>query len=205
MSTRISMYPPGGSAGRRSELPERRREQPPVAPPPADSAPAIAAMQARGYAAIGLHRPKNALNMGEVMRAAGCYDVRLVAVAGHRFARAPTDTQEAWKHIPTIEVPELLDAMPVGAVPVAVEFIPSATPLPQFVHPERAFYILGPEDGSLPASIVQQCRHVVFVPTRFCMNLAATVNVLLYDRLAKQPRRPGVRHSSSSEAPAATA
>ncbi|TOK02114.1 hypothetical protein CGI27_01360, partial [Vibrio parahaemolyticus] len=28
-------------------------------------------------------------------------------------------------------------------------------------------------------------HHVVYVPTHGCMNLAATVNVVLYDRLAK--------------------
>ncbi len=28
-------------------------------------------------------------------------------------------------------------------------------------------------------------HHVVYVPTRHCMNLAATVNVVLYDRLSK--------------------
>lgn len=140
----------------------------------------------RGFAALGLHRPKNALNLGEIMRAAGCHGVRLVQVAGARFRHGHTDTQKAWKHIPTIEVPSLLDAVPVGAVPVAVEFIATATPLPEFQHPERAYYLLGPEDGSLPADLVERCRHVVFVPTRHCMNLAATANVLLYDRMVKR-------------------
>jgi tRNA(Leu) C34 or U34 (ribose-2'-O)-methylase TrmL len=51
-------------------------------------------------------------------------------------------------------------------------------------------YIFGPEDGSLPQSVVDQCEHVVFIPTTGCMNLAATVNVVLYDRLAKQSSAP---------------
>jgi tRNA(Leu) C34 or U34 (ribose-2'-O)-methylase TrmL len=132
----------------------------------------------RGYAAIGLHQPKNILNMGEIMRAAGCYGVSLVAISGRRFKRSSIDTQQAWKHMPTIEVPDLFAAAPFGAVPVAVEFIPTATPLPDFVHPERAYYLLGPT--------VARCPHVVYVPTRHCMNLAATANVLLYDRLMKR-------------------
>lgn len=140
----------------------------------------------RGYAAIGLHQPKNILNMGEIMRAAGCYGVSLVAISGRRFKRSSIDTRQAWKHMPTIEVPDLFAAAPFGAVPVAVEFIPTATPLPDFVHPERAYYLLGPEDGSLPAATVARCPHVVYVPTRHCMNLAATANVLLYDRLMKR-------------------
>lgn len=33
--------------------------------------------------------------------------------------------------------------------------------------------------------MVSWCRDVVYVPSRFCMNLAATANVILYDRMAK--------------------
>ena len=60
-----------------------------------------------------------------------------------------------------------------------------ASALPQFTHPEKAVYVFGPEDGSLPQEVVDKAHHVVYVPTVGCMNLAATVNVVLYDRLAK--------------------
>ena len=33
--------------------------------------------------------------------------------------------------------------------------------------------------------MVDKAHHVVYVPTHGCMNLAATVNVVLYDRMAK--------------------
>ncbi|HDY7508872.1 TPA: hypothetical protein RQJ57_001043 [Vibrio vulnificus] len=33
--------------------------------------------------------------------------------------------------------------------------------------------------------VVDKAHHVVYIPTHGCMNLAATVNVLMYDRLAK--------------------
>lgn len=143
-------------------------------------------MAHRGFAAIGLHQPKNHLNIGEVMRAAGCYDVGLVAICGRRFGRSSTDTQDAWRHLPVLQTENLLNVTPFGAVPIAVEFIPSATPLQDFVHPERAYYLLGPEDGSLPSALVERCAHVVYIPTRHCMNLAATANVLLYDRMLKR-------------------
>jgi hypothetical protein len=51
--------------------------------------------------------------------------------------------------------------------------------------PDRALYIFGPEDGSLDKDIRDWCEDVVYIPTTGCMNLAATVNVVLYDRLAK--------------------
>ncbi len=139
-------------------------------------------------AAIGLIRPKNALNAGGVLRAADCYGAALVAIQGARYKVFGTDTTKAYRHIPTLSVDDIFDAMPFGAVPVAIEFIETATPLPAYKHPKQAFYIFGPEDGSIPAKILTRCRDVVYVPTAHCMNLAATVNVVLYDRLLKESK-----------------
>lgn len=143
----------------------------------------------RGYAAIGLFNPKTSLNVGSVLRAAGCYGASMVAIQGRRFESVMTDPASSHLHLPVIETPDLMSVIPHGCVPVAVEFIESATSLVNYVHPERAFYILGPEDGSVSKELVARCRDVVYVPTNQCMNLAATANVLLYDRLSKQLRR----------------
>lgn len=139
----------------------------------------------RGYAGIGLYHPKNAINVGSVLRAAGCYEARFIAVMGARYKRSCTDTQKQIRHIPLFHVDSLRDATPFDCIPVAIEIAESATSLVDYVHPERALYIFGPEDGSLPRSVIDYCAHVVRVPTAHCMNLAATVNVVLYDRLAK--------------------
>jgi tRNA(Leu) C34 or U34 (ribose-2'-O)-methylase TrmL len=140
----------------------------------------------RGFAAIGLHQPKNRFNVGGVLRAAGCYNAALVAVTGDRYRRAHTDTQAAFKHLPVINCADLRSVLPVGAVPVAIDLVPGAKPLPSFVHPESAFYIFGPEDGTLGPEILGWCKQRVYVPTRYCMNLSACVNVVLYDRAAKE-------------------
>lgn len=142
----------------------------------------------RGYAAIGLFQPKNHLNVGSVLRAAGCFDAAFVATTGRRYKPASTDTGDFHKHIPLFNTDNLKDIIPRGCVPIAVDLIPGAIPLTEYVHPERAFYIFGPEDGTLGEKVTEWCRDVVYVPTINCMNLAATVNVLLYDRLLKQSR-----------------
>ena len=141
----------------------------------------------RGYAAIGLVAPKCDANVGGALRAAQCYGASLIAIQGARVKRVPSDTTAAERHIPVLQG-QLLDLVPHGCVSVAVECVDDAESLVAFAHPERAFYIFGPEDGSVPADLVQACSRVVKVPTRFCMNLAATVNVVLYDRLAKAAR-----------------
>lgn len=143
----------------------------------------------RGFSAIGLHRPKNALNVGEVLRAATCYEAAMVAVSGCRYTRGQkTDTTAAHRHRPLLTVDDLRLALPVGCRPVAVDLIDGACSLVDYKHPESAFYIFGPEDGTLGGDILSWCKDVVYVPTRQCMNLAATVNVVLYDRAAKVAR-----------------
>ena len=143
-------------------------------------------LPSRGFAAIGLHQPKNSINVGSVLRAALCYDAALVATSGQRYSRASTDTTKAYRHIPLVQAENLRSAVPFDCVPVAVDLIDGARPLQGYIHPERAFYVFGPEDGTLGKEILGWCRDVIYVPTRFCMNLAATVNVVLYDRLVKR-------------------
>lgn len=139
----------------------------------------------RGYAAIGLDNPKSAANVGSVLRAAHVYGAAMVIVSGHRFQKHSTDTTKAWRHMPLVETEDVFDAIPYDCVPVAVDLVEGATPLPRYRHPERAFYIFGAEDATLGKRILDRCRDKIMVPTNFCMNLAATANVILYDRLAK--------------------
>lgn len=139
----------------------------------------------RGFAAIGLINPKTPSNVGSVCRAVGCYEAAMLAIAGQRFKRAPTDVQKGWRHTPIIECADLFDVIPYDCVPVAVDLIEGARPLHSYTHPERAFYIFGPEDSTIGKDVHSKCRDVIYIPTRHCMNLAATVNVVLYDRQAK--------------------
>ncbi|MCF6280855.1 MAG: RNA methyltransferase [Candidatus Polarisedimenticolaceae bacterium] len=139
--------------------------------------------------AIGLVNPKTPMNVGAVMRAAGCYQVDAVFYTGQRFDRAAkfcTDTKEVGQQITLTGVATLLGPWPKKTAVVCVELVEGATPLPQFRHPESAIYIFGPEDGTIDQSLIDKADAVVYIPTIGCMNLAATVNVLLYDRLAKR-------------------
>jgi len=114
----------------------------------------------------------------------------MVAQTGDRYRNAPPDTMKAWKHLPLIHTSDLRLLLPHNCVPVAVDIIDGARPLMKYIHPESAFYVFGPEDGTLGKEILSWCRDVIYVPTAFCMNLAAAVNVVLYDRLCKQTTNP---------------
>jgi len=140
----------------------------------------------RGYSVVALDNPKDNNNVGSALRAAGNYDVALVVTAGKRYNPSSTDTMRFYRHKPLLCVDDVFNALPYDCVPVAVDLIDGATSLIEYQHPERAFYIFGAEDATLGERITSKCRDIIYVPTYKCMNLAATVNVVLYDRLAKQ-------------------
>lgn len=142
----------------------------------------------RGFACIALDNPKDKNNVGGAMRAAFVYGADLVVIGSGRFERAPTDTFCAWRHIPVLRNTDVFDAIPYDSVPVAVDLIDGATPLPEYKHPQRAFYVFGAEDATLGKRITDRCRDKIYIPMRGCMNLAACVNVVLYDRSAKEWR-----------------
>ena len=124
-----------------------------------------------------------------------------------------TDTMAAGQRIPQWHLSRFLDFAPLidavrdriqtaegvaeGGVSlsvrfIAVDLIDGAQSLPLFAHglgdtarPEVVVYLFGPEDGSIPPSVIAKCDGAVFINTTGSLNLSATVNVLLYDRQAK--------------------
>jgi tRNA(Leu) C34 or U34 (ribose-2'-O)-methylase TrmL len=138
---------------------------------------------------IGLTNPKSPTNVGSVMRAAGCFDIAGVYYTGERFQRAMkfnTDTKSATNKIPLLHATNFNTQVTAEVKTVVIELVEGATALPEFVHPEHVIYIFGPEDGSVSQATVDEADHVVYLPTIGCLNLAATVNIVLYDRMAKQ-------------------
>ena len=146
----------------------------------------------RGYACVALEAPTDPVNVGHTLRAAMCFGARLVIIAsappGLQVDRLLTDPQRAWRHIPTLQVDDVFDALPYNCAPIGVEITEDATDLVQFAHPERACYVFGPENGSVSDGTLARCADVVRIPTALSLNLAASVNVVLYDRLAKSRR-----------------
>lgn len=138
---------------------------------------------------IGLYNPKSPTNVGAVLRAAGCFQAAKILYTGTRYelaAKHATDTKNRQSNIPLVSVSDLIESIPHEMKIICVELAEGAEALPTFSHPNNATYIFGPEDGSLPQAVIDNADHVIYIPTIGCMNLAATVNVVLYDRLAKQ-------------------
>jgi tRNA(Leu) C34 or U34 (ribose-2'-O)-methylase TrmL len=144
-----------------------------------------------GYAAIGLFNPKRRENVGGVLRASFCFGAALVAISGVRYRVQSTDTADAYRHLPLLQVDDLRAVIPYDCIPVAIERRNDAIALPDYEHPERAFYVFGPEDGDLGPSVLSWCRDLVYIPSNHSINLAAVVNIVLYDRMAKHGLQEG--------------
>ena len=141
---------------------------------------------------IGLSNPKSPDNVNSVKRAAGNFHVDAIFYTGSRYPRAvklnpaaPNMSRDISLNIPVTAVPCLINEETSQLKIVCVEFAEGAVPLPEFQHPDKALYIFGPEDGSLSQALIDQADAVIFIPTNGCMNLSATVHVVLYDRLLK--------------------
>lgn len=131
------------------------------------------------------------------MRAAGCFGVQQVLYTGERFDRAvkfQTDTKKVAGQIPLVAVESFAVYKTDRHKMVCVELAEGAQSLLDFVHPQDAIYVFGPEDGSIEQSLIDQADAVVYIPTNTCMNLAATVNVVLYDRMAKMQKPHAIDH-----------
>ena len=142
----------------------------------------------RGYFAVGLDNPKTTPNIASALRACDCYGGAMLAASGTRYRKHGCDTTKAYRRMPFLQVDDLKSVIPYDCIPVAIELVDEAESLVNFEHPERAFYVFGAEDNTLGQRVLAWCPRRVMVPTRACMNLAACVNVVLYDRLQKQLR-----------------
>ena len=145
-----------------------------------------------GEAIIMLLRPKFEINVAHIVRAAACFGVTTVEICEPRYI--PATGRKGDRKPRPLRMKEYRDVqinmahalpLPEDYTAVAVEFIGDAEPLWKFEHPARALYVFGPEDGSIETGVLEQCREVVRIPSRFCLNLAASVNIVLYDRMCK--------------------
>jgi tRNA(Leu) C34 or U34 (ribose-2'-O)-methylase TrmL len=146
--------------------------------------------------AVALIDPKYPHNVGMVVRLASCYGLRQVWFTGDRVSLTPArgdrlpreERMKGYRDVTMVNHDHVFDRFPPGTVPVAVEVRAAAEPLHTFEHPERALYVFGPEDGSVPKALLGHCHRFVVIPTRHCLNLATAVATVLWDREVKRWR-----------------
>lgn len=131
---------------------------------------------------------KAGVNYGTLFRSAYAFNVDFIFLIGKRFKKQPSDTTQSCRHLPLFEYPTFEDFynhMPYDCHLISVEICEKARPIKGFNHPERAVYLLGKEDGSLPDAVIDKSWSVIQIPTRYCLNVAVAGSIVLYDRFNK--------------------
>ena len=141
--------------------------------------------------AIILTNPKFSANVGAAVRAASCFGVKQVWWTGDRVKmpgkgeRLPREERmKGYKDVELRQFDRPFEHFPSPCVPIAIELLPGSECLTDFVHPENAVYVFGPEDGNIGNSR-RHCHRFVKIPSKHCTNLAAAVYIVLYDRMLK--------------------
>jgi tRNA(Leu) C34 or U34 (ribose-2'-O)-methylase TrmL len=144
--------------------------------------------------AIALIDPRFAYNVGMVVRLASCYGLQQVWYTGDRVrmeverrGKLPREERmKGYKEVEIVQFDRPLEQFR-DCTPVAVEVRPSSERLQDFEHPKNAVYVFGPEDGSIPQSVLRHCHRFVIIPTRnrYCLNLATATATILWDRALK--------------------
>ena len=163
----------------------------------------------RGYFGIGAEGVSKSANVGALLRTAHGFGAAFCFTIGAGWdsrAARQADTADTPSHVPMWRFADLEQlSLPQGCVLVGVERLDTATDLPSFRHPLNAAYVLGPERAGLSPVLLQRCRHVVRIPTRFSLNLAVAGALVLYDRLLQHGRfadRPVGSTGHTEQAPA---
>lgn len=145
-------------------------------------------MSRRGYKGIGMYEPKTMDNLSMLMRSATCFNADFIFTIGNRYKDKAPDTTRAFRHIPLYfyeDIPDFLAHLPENSSLVSVEITPDARPLESLIHPERAVYLLGGEDRTLPVDLLSVSDFICRIDTARCLNVAVAGSVVLYDREQK--------------------
>ncbi len=142
----------------------------------------------RGYYGIGILNGKTAINYGTLFRSAQVWNAAFVFTIGRRYKKQCTDTMKSFRHMPTYSFTDFADFyshLPYSCRLIGVETSAGAVELNQFVHPERACYLLGAEDNGLSNDAIVRCQAIVCIPSSRCLNVAVAGSIVLYDRFTK--------------------
>lgn len=144
----------------------------------------------RGYFGIGVQGISKEANLGAVMRTAHAFGASFVytvnataEVDDTKRGVNLTDTSRSLSHLPFYSWGSVGDMrLPLDCPLVGIELCKNSVEMPSFRHPLSCAYILGPEQGSLSPDMQALCKHIVKIPTKFCINVSLAAALTLYDR-----------------------
>ncbi|NPV80705.1 MAG: RNA methyltransferase [Firmicutes bacterium] len=123
----------------------------------------------RGYFGIGIEHTKAKQNIGTLYRSAMIFGASFIFTIGKRYERQKSDTVKAFRHIPLYHfqtLDDLYEHLPYDCKLIGIEIDDRAIMLRNFVHPERACYLLGAEDEGLSEEARDRCHALIQLPVK---------------------------------------
>jgi len=140
----------------------------------------------RGYFGIGIENMKYSINWGTLWRSCMNLGADFMFTIGSRCERQSSDTVKAFRHIPLFEFDSIDDfKTPYSCKLIGVEIDDTARDLTNYIHPQRACYLLGAEDHGLTKEALKRCHDLIKIESNFCMNVSVTGSIIMYDRMSK--------------------
>ena len=145
----------------------------------------------RGYYGIGIENTKTSVNIGTLWRSAKIFNASFIFTIGKRYKKQASDTLKAYRHIPLYQYDsfdKFYEAMPYDCRLIGIELDERAKPIYNYVHPERAIYLLGAEDSGMTKEALTKCQTIIQLPGDYCLNVAVAGSIVMYDRVTKLSR-----------------
>lgn len=145
----------------------------------------------RGHFGIGFYNPKYKVNAGTLIRSANAFGADYAFTIDDRYDGQASAVGHD-RHIPIHQYEDAeawLNALPYDTTPVCIELSEDSVPLETYTHPERAAYLLGPEDGDVPDAL-SFAYDTVEIPAEWCLNVSTAGSIVMYDRVAKAAHTP---------------
>lgn len=142
----------------------------------------------RGYFGIGIYNGKDTSNIGTLWRSATILGADFIFTIGNRYRKQCSDTMKSYRHIPLYHYEngdDFFRHVPYDCSVVAVELDENSIPLHTYYHRERCIYLLGAEDGGIPAAVLKRCKETVQIIGDYCYNVAVAGSIVMYDRAVK--------------------
>jgi len=156
----------------------------------------------RKYFGMGIESIKYENNMGTLMRSAHCFNADFIYTIGAKYRETPGDTTKVsrgytilhWTNPMEMRANTPPEAMIVGVeTPNRVEEVrangiiaPTPVEIIDFIHPDKAVYVLGNEARGLSDDMLAVCNHIVYITTNYCLNVSVAGSIIIYDRYIKE-------------------
>ncbi len=141
----------------------------------------------RGYFGVGIYQTKDIQNVGCLWRTAYAMGASFIFTIGKRYQHDGTNTPRVERHTPLFNYKtfeDFFNNIPKNCIIICIEQHVRSHSIKNFVHPERAIYLLGAEDDGIPEEILNKYT-ILSIPSKICLNVAVAGSLVLFDRKMK--------------------